>query len=62
MDFVTKRKRVQKKRNKKDTQKDQTSTRRLHKALFDEKQNGMKQMWKHLGVLLNPKRCKGPLK
>ena len=31
-----------------------------YKDLFDEKQNGMKQMWKHLGVLLNPKRSKGP--
>ena len=26
--------------------------------LFDEKQNGMKQMWKYLGSMLNPKRCK----
>ena len=31
-----------------------------YKELFDEKQNGMKQMWKHLGTLLNPKRNKGP--
>ena len=31
-----------------------------YKDLFDEKQNGTKQMWKHLGVLLNPKRSKGP--
>ena len=31
-----------------------------YKDLFDEKQNGMKQMWKHLGSMLNPKRCKGP--
>ena len=31
-----------------------------YKDLFDEKQNGMKQMWKHLGVMLNPKRSKGP--
>ena len=28
--------------------------------LFDQKQNGMKQMWKHLGSMLNPKRQKGP--
>ena len=26
--------------------------------LFDEKQNDMKQMWKHLGSMLNTKRCK----
>ena len=31
-----------------------------YKDLFDEKQNGMKQMWKHLRVMLNPKCCKGP--
>ena len=28
--------------------------------LFDEKQNGMKKMWNHLGCMLNPKRSKGP--
>ena len=28
--------------------------------LFDEKKNGMKQMWKHLGSMLNSKRCKWP--
>ena len=31
-----------------------------YKDLLDEKQNGMKHMWKHLGVMLDPKRCKGP--
>ena len=31
-----------------------------YKGLFDEKQNGMKQMWRHLGAMLNPKRDKGP--
>ena len=30
------------------------------KKLFDEKQNGMKRMWRHLGTVLNPKRSKGP--
>ena len=30
------------------------------KKLFDEKQNGMKRMWRHLGTMLNPKRSKGP--
>ena len=33
-----------------------------YKDLFDEKQNGMKQMWKHLGSILNPKRTNGPHK
>ena len=33
---------------------------KYYKELFDEKQNGMKQMWKHLGTLLNPRRSKGP--
>ena len=32
-----------------------------YKKLFDDKHNGMKQMWNHLGTMLNPKRIKGPL-
>ena len=51
----TRRKRVQRTKNKtrkmiRQAQED------YYKVLFDEKQNGMKQMWKHLGSILNPKR------
>ena len=27
--------------------------------LFNEKQSGMKQMWRHLGAMLNPRRNRG---
>ena len=33
-----------------------------YKELFYKKQNGMDQMWKHLGSLLNPKINKGTQK
>ena len=38
------------------------SQEEYYKDLFDEKQNGMKQMWKHLGSVLNPKRTNIPHK
>ena len=33
--------------------------REIYKNLLGEKQNGIKQTWKHFGSILNPKRCEG---
>ena len=51
--------------DEKEYQKQKNQARKItrkaqEKELFDEKQNGKKQMWKHLGSILNPKRINGP--